>query len=153
MSTNHSTADRLNDHLDATVRGEATRSHDIDASVTVTVERFFAADDAPAPATGLADHVWEGLMNQLTAPVAHTPETWVVPGRKGWATLRFRVTRRPHHGPSAIAYLATAALLVLTLVGGFVASGGLLRLLGPDQRSVIPAIDSAPELARPSGAI
>ena len=148
-------ADRLNEHLDAVVTGNATPLHDIDASLAAAVERFFAADDAPAPAPGLVDHVWEELMTHHAAPVAYgSGISAVPPGRTGWAPLHPRATPRPHDGPSAIAYLATAALLVLTLIGGFVALRGSPQLLGPDPRPlIIPAIDSTPESGLPPGAI
>jgi hypothetical protein len=63
-------------------------------------------------------------------------------------------TTPPRRGPSAIAYLATAALLVLTLVGGLMAFSGSLRLPGSDQRPLmIPAINSAPDNMRRAGVI
>jgi hypothetical protein len=155
MSPERGAADRLNDHLDAIVAGDTTRSHDIDASLGLTVERFFAADDAPAPAPGLADHLWEQLMNHHTVPVAHVSGiSAMAPGRKGWAPLRNGSATPRHHGPSTIAFLATAALVVLTLVGGFVALRGLPQLMSPDQRPLmIPAIDGTPERVLPSDAI
>ena len=148
-------ADRLNDHLDAVVPGNVTPLHDIDASLAATVERFFAADDAPAAAPGLADHVWKELMNHHTATVAYVSGTsGLPPGRIGRALPGHGYATPPHHGPSAIAFLATAALLVLTLVGGIAALRGLPHLLGPDQRSlIIPAIDSTPQIARSSEGI
>jgi hypothetical protein len=155
MSPERGAADRLNDHLDAVVTGDATRSQDIDASLAVTVERFFAADNAPAPAPGLADHLWEELMNHHTATVAHVSGiSALAPGRTGWAPLRIGSATPRHNGPSAIAYFATAALLILTVLGGFVALRGLPQLMGPDQRPLmIPAIDSTPEHVLSSDAI
>ena len=155
MSSERGAADRLNDQLDAVVTGTATPSHDIDPSLGATVERFFAADDAPAPAPGLADHVWEELMNLHTETVPHVSGiSTLLPGRKGWTPLRYGPTSPPHRGPSAIAYLATAALLVLTLIAGFAALRGSPRLLGPDQRPlIIPALESTPEPVLPSDAI
>lgn len=155
MSPERGAADRLNDHLDAVMTGNATPSHDIEASLAVTVERFFAADDAPAPAPGLADHLWEELMNHHTATVAHVSGiSALASGRKGWAPLRIGSATPRHNGPSAIAYLATAALLVLTLIAGFAALRGSPQLMGPDQRPlIVPAIDSTPERVLPADAI
>lgn len=47
MSVERTTADRLNDHLDAVVADDATRPHDLDPSLAGSVELFFVADDAP----------------------------------------------------------------------------------------------------------
>ena len=155
MSLEWSAADRLNAQLDAVVTGSATPSRDVDASLAITVEHFFNADDTPAPPPGLADHVWEELMNLHTATAADGSGVAVLrPRRQGWVPPRHRPTASPHRGPSMIAFLATAALVVLTLVGGFVALRGLPQLMGPDQRPLmIPAIDSTPEHVRPSDAI
>ncbi|MGH2615432.1 MAG: hypothetical protein ACRDJC_09355 [Thermomicrobiales bacterium] len=152
MSPDRGTADRLNDHLDAVVSGDVARSHDLDPSIAATVERFFTADDAPGPPPGLADRIWAEVMDHtatvelvLTIPASR-------PDRNGRAPLRFRRTAPPNHGPSALAYLATAALVLLTLVGSFVALRGSLPLIGPEERAVIiPAIDDATEL--PAGVI
>ena len=121
MSPDHGTADRLSDHLDAVVSGEATRSHDLDLSIGATVERFFAADDAPGPPPGLGDHLWQELMNH-TASVELVPHIPVLPpDRNGRAPLRPQHIAPPNCGPSPLAYLATAALLLLTLAVGFAA--------------------------------
>ena len=155
MSLERGTADRLNDQLDAVVTGTMTPSRDVDPSLAITVEHFFNADDAPAPPPGLADHVWEDLMNLHTATAADGSGVAVLrPRRQGWVPPRYRPTASPQRGPSTIAFLATAALVVLTLVGGFVALRGLPQLMGPDQRPlIIPALDSTPEHVLPSDAI
>jgi hypothetical protein len=152
MSAERGAADRLNDRLDAVVTGNATPSHDIAPSLGATVERFFNADDAPAPPPGLADHLWEELMNHHTATVAHVSGiSALAPGRNE-RTLRHTAPR--HNGPSAIAYVATAALMVLTLIAGFAALRESPQLLGPDQQPlIVPAIDSTPEHVLPSDAI
>ena len=61
----------------------------------------------------------------------------------------------PRRGvPSALAYLATAALILLTLVGGFVAFRGSMLLVGPEQRAIIlPSIDLTPERVLPSDSL
>ena len=70
MSLDRPAADRLNDQLDAMVASNATPPPDSDAQLARTAERFFAADDAPAPPPGLANQVWEELMHQNIAPLA-----------------------------------------------------------------------------------
>jgi hypothetical protein len=162
MSPAPGAADRLNDHLDAVVTGAATPSHDAgDASLAALVAHVFNGDDAPPPPPGLAEHVWKELMGPAT-PDEFVPLVPALrPDRNGKSALGPRLTTRPnqpptppHRGPSAIAYFATAALLVLSLVGGFVALGGSQRLMSSDQRPlIIPAIDRAPESVRPSEAV
>lgn len=75
------------------------------------------------------------------------------PDHGGPALPRSRKTMQSPNRPSAIAYLATAALLVLALIAGFVTLLGPPRLLDPEQRAVIPAITGTPEQALPSGVI
>jgi hypothetical protein len=159
MSPAPDAADRLNDYLDAVVTGAATPSHDNgDASLVALVEHVFNADDAPPPPPGLAEQVWEELMGAAKSGGFVPPVLALRPDRNGKAVIDPRLatppnhhTTPPHRGPSAIAYFATAALLVLTLVGGFVALRGSLRLMSSDQRTlIIPAIDNTPQSVRPS---
>jgi len=67
MNTDPGTADRLSDHLDSVVTGVSPRSHNRDSSMATMVEHVFAADDAPAPPPGLADQIWEVLLQQALA--------------------------------------------------------------------------------------
>jgi hypothetical protein len=147
MSPDYGTADRLSDHLDAVVSGEATRWHDLDPSMGATVERFFAADDAPGPPPGLADHLWQELMDHTASVelVPHIPA--LQPDRNGRAPLRLQHVAPPNHRPSALAYLATAALLLLTLAVGFAAiwPGLQMREGDPVHRpALVRALDAVP---------
>jgi hypothetical protein len=158
MSPGRSAADRLNEHLDAVVTGEAARFGDLEPELTTAVEGFFAADDAPAPPPGLAEHVWQQLLSlaevEEFAPIgsvlppnpngqsAINPRLAIVPGRS--ASPR-------RNGPSTLTYLATAALILLTLVGGFVAFGWSMLLVRPEQRAIIlPATERTPEPVLPT---
>jgi hypothetical protein len=158
MSPDRSAADRLNEHLDAVVTGEAARFGDLEPELATAVEGFFAADDAPAPPPGLADHVWRQLM--VHAEVEEfVPIGSALPshpnGRSAinprLATLPSRPANPWRNGPSTLTYLATAALILLTLVGGFVAFGWSMLLVRPEQRAiVIPATDRTPEPVLPT---
>ena len=75
------------------------------------------------------------------------------PERNGRTPIGLRHTTLPNRGPSALAYFATAALVLLTLVGGFVGLRGSLRLMNSEQRVIIPAIDSTAESKIPTGSI
>lgn len=150
MNRDRGAAHRLSDYLDAVAAGQATRPHDLDPSLAATVERFFAADDAPAPPPGLANHLWEELMDgvPLVPPIPASR-----PDHDDSTPPRFWEIMRPCNRASALAYLATAALLVLTLIGGLLTVIGPERLLDPEQRAVLPAITGTPEQALPSGVI
>ncbi len=137
-------ADRLNVYLDAVVQGEATRSHGFDPAISASVERVFAADDAPGPPPGLADRIWDRLMDHPSSMEPVTGPPALQPNLNGRAALDIRSTAPPRRGPSALAFLATAALVLLSLIGSLVAFRGASRLLGPGQPVVIPAIDDTP---------
>jgi hypothetical protein len=134
------------------VTGDASRAPDLDPAVAASVARFFAADDAPGPPPGLADRIWEELL-QHTVPVARTPPRPALrPDRNGRRTLASLPAPPPRLGPSrlrgALTQLATAALVLVTLVAGFVAFGGPQRLMNQVERpSIIPAIDGSLEAA------
>jgi hypothetical protein len=154
MSPDRGAADRLANHLDAVVSGGVTRSHDLDPAIGATVERFFATDDAPGPPPGLAQHIWEELMDHAASVELGPPIPISPPAPNGHLPFSTRHTAPPTRGPSALTYLATAALVLLSLIGGFVAIRGSLRLLGPENPAVvIPAIDDTPGRVLPAGVI
>ena len=147
MSPDHGTADRLSDHLDAVVSGGAIRSQSLDPSIGATVERFFAADDAPSPPPGLANHLWQELMDH-TASVEFVPYFPALQSeRNSRDPLRLQHIAPPNHGPSALAYLATAALLLLTLAVGFAAVWPGLQMKEGDpvhRPALIRALEAVP---------
>ena len=157
-SPDRSPAERLNDYLDAVVASDPTREHDLDPALAATIEHFFAVDDAPAPPPGLADDVWQELMDPAASRKFVPLVLALRPERNGRTAVGPRLTEipnhhasRPHYGPSALAYLATAALLVLTLVGGLIMFRGSLLLVSPEQRAIIlPASDITTERVLPS---
>ena len=153
MSVNPGAADRLNEHLDAVATGDTARSSNIDGAIAATVERFFTADDAPGPPPGLAEHLWHQIMPEST-PVDLVPLIpALLPDRNGRTPIEIRPATLSHRGPSALAYLATAALVLLTLVGALVALRGSLRPIDPNQRAIIPAIESTAESRLAIGSI
>jgi hypothetical protein len=144
MSPEDRAADRLNDHLDAVVAGDATRSHDLDPSFAGAVERFFAADDAPGPPSGLADHLWEDLMHAQTIPVVGASCSQLVAnGRVSHFWSGIRVVRQLPRSRWFLSQLATAALVVLTLVGSLVVLGPL-RSRNSSWLPVLPVISGTP---------
>jgi hypothetical protein len=158
MSLDSSAADRLSNYLDAVVTGESARAGDLEPELTAAVEDFFAADDAPGPPPGLADSVWQQLMGPAAVEQFGPNGSALSPTPNGrsatgpWLTvLPDRPAEPRRNGSRTLAYLATAALILLTLVGGFVAYRDAIPLIGPDQRAIIlPAIDTAPERVLPA---
>jgi hypothetical protein len=145
MSAERTADDRLNDRLDAIVTGEPTPPA-LDPAVDAAVARFFAADDAPGPPPGLADRIWDELLEQdrFAELVPQTPSIPAVRvGRQTPGALPAPLARGGTFHPRwTLAQLATAALVLLTVVSGFVALQGSLRMTGPRQPGVIiPAID------------
>ena len=151
MNLDRVTADRISDYLDAVVTGDATRSLDLDPTLAATVEHFFAADDAPGPPPGLAEHLWQDLLQQYAAPVGRLPSGPVehpdLNARRTLGSMAAPLPQRGLSGPRwALAQLATAALVLLTLIASFLALRGSLRLMGQEEQPAsIPAIEGASE--------
>ncbi len=150
MILDRAPAGPLSDHLDVVVTGQTAPSSGLDPALAATVERFFAADDAPAPPPGLADRLWVELLRN-TAPTHGLPSA-VAPQPRPDALppLAFPEPDPPRDPVPlrwARAQLATAALVLLVLLGTLLVTRGPLRLIGPeDQPASIPAME-APEVA------
>lgn len=146
MNVDRGVANRLSEHLDATVAKEAGPSHDLDPSLAVTVERFFASDDAPPPLPGIADQIWADLMRD-TVPVIVVPTHRVgQPDSGAHGPDDAMPGPAPRRVPSPLrrtaAMLMTAALVLLTLLGSFVAIRGSLQPIARDEQPArIPALD------------
>lgn len=150
MSERRDFADRLNDRLDAHAGGVAQPSSAPGPALEDTVAHFFAADDAPGPPPGFRNHLWEDLMTQFALEGANA---WR-PATNGQRPVHSRPGRAGarglHRPPWAHAHLATAALVLLTLIGGLAAAGHLLRFdEGGQQPAILPAPvrDDAPSLS------
>jgi mannose-6-phosphate isomerase-like protein (cupin superfamily) len=151
MSPNRAAPGRLSEHLDAVVSGEPGRPGGLDPATIETVARFFAADDAPPPPSGLADRIWSELSHQRQASPNGSRHTILPPSSEHASrTAPERPPKPlPQRSPSShgrfLSLLAAAALVALTLVGTLVAVRGPQRLLGQEERPVnIPAISGAP---------
>jgi len=68
MSPDRRAADRLNDCLDAAAMRTATQPRDLDPALGTTVERFFAADDAPAPSDVRVETIGPNLDTLVLLP-------------------------------------------------------------------------------------
>jgi hypothetical protein len=127
MRTDHDPADWLNRYLDARTADQSADLRLVEPALAQTVEAFFAADDTPGPPPGLAQRIWADVLSQTDTPrpmalPVREPAASNGHGRRGWQPAA------PERGPSALAFLATAALLLLSLgLGAVVVRTGAPR--------------------------
>jgi hypothetical protein len=148
----------LGDTWEALVQGRPVEAPETAAFVRGVVEELTAIDLVPPLSHARREQIWEEVLALATVPPLPVPislrssqhdatadasTAWLIPSVSPSRALRTRLS----------AHVAIAALVLLTLIGGFVALRGSFLLLGPEQRGVIiPAVDSTPERGRPSGA-
>jgi hypothetical protein len=145
MRTDHDPADRLNRYLDARTADQSADLRLLDPALAQAVEAFFAADDTPGPAPGLAQRIWADALAQTDTPrpmplPVREPAVANGYGRRGWQPAA------PERGPSTLAFLATAALLLLSL--GLATAG--IRVVGPQVARHVPFAIQAPPTTEPS---
>jgi sugar lactone lactonase YvrE len=140
--------DPLIQYWDELIQGAKPASIDLDPEVVATIRRWESLDDAPAPIPAFVTRLREELIasSESTHPQASTFDfaltsslnglaTWPVPER----LLHRRLFRRPW----LLTQIATAALLLLTLVASLMVFG--LLHLGADRRlTIIPAVGTPP---------
>jgi hypothetical protein len=153
-------ADALDRQWDALQRGEATATTDLDADLVSLVTRLHAAGSGIPTLFPDRSKAWREL-RRAAAPAAVspgdgeiTPPTW--PHANGHA-LADLFPRRPEaplprrRGRWVLTQLATAALLLLTLVAGFAAIRQRVPE-APDEGRWVPALSRALEAA-PGGVV
>jgi hypothetical protein len=153
------TETELSDAWEALGSGSPVDAPEIAAFVRGVVEDLAAIDGVPPLSHARREQMWEEVMATATLP----PSPVAIPpglsrndvtgdAARAWlaASVRPSQAQRTRLG----AHVAAAALVLLTLLGGFVALRGSFRLTGPEQRSVIiAAVDSTPESGLSSGVI
>jgi quercetin dioxygenase-like cupin family protein len=115
------TIDRIWDQI---AQGHADVAGDLDPADTATIRYLHAHDDRTGPNPVFRRHLREELMHAPAIPVSSQPSRLLVSNGRA-SQPRWDA---PQALPAAnrrwtVAPLATAALLVLTLVGGFLVSG------------------------------
>jgi hypothetical protein len=148
------TPDAVGCHWDALVRGERPPEGRLDPVLAEAIAWAVARDDAPRPDPRFVSRLEEQIMATLSTPGAVLPvptkapwTTWnghAAPGRGHWSGQSETGSRR-----RALAPLATAALVVLTLVGSFFAFGPGRPGRSDDPPALVPAISGTP--ATPAG--
>src|SRR5688572_22292326 len=113
------TAARLDVYLDALVRGRRPEDDGFDSALAATVRRVHARPVAPAPDAAYAERLWRELAacepagrgvgrSAAVGSIGIVP--WSLAGRGSGVSVRLR-------GSRALANLATAAVVLVTLVG------------------------------------
>jgi hypothetical protein len=144
-------ADALDQYWDAVQRGERPRQSEVD-EVTVAVIRHLSEAGSTSELETAQQRVRHRIVGSAKAMEAtmhtaalstdwlDTPPSWPEPAQR-----RRLLARRDRVG-WPLTQLATAALVLLTLVAGYVAFGGPLRPRQQDTRlAAIPAIVATPD--------
>lgn len=148
MSENRATADLLNDLLDAQVTGALPLPSEDDPTIVTLVALFYAADEIQGPPPELASQIWRELeivptsdmhrtlrTGERAFPLELTPEPDLPGARSGNVATPSRW---------ALSFLATAALVLLALVGSLLALQGARPALDqPTESLYLPANSTA----------
>lgn len=137
--------ERLGAYWDALVRGgliaPKRADSDLNPALKEAVRRLQALDAAPAPDAGLADHVWEGLMERSIPANQTRSVLGTATGSIDRAPRTTRIT--PRLGRAwpirPMVAFATAAILVLTSMSGYLA----YRIVAPGGEPTTPAFQAA----------
>ena len=145
---------------DAIARGIAPDSAASDPTLIETMRRLQALGEQPRPDPVFSDRLEDELTRAMTSNLALMPSARTLANvPNGRLTLLSPPPPLPRLEPSrrrwALAQLATAALVLLSLLGSFVVFRGPLRLMTHDEQpAVIPAIDASstvPVVGTPMG--
>jgi hypothetical protein len=153
MAEREETTDELDRYWDDVVRGDwATARRDLDPRLAAKVRRLHGLDDAPPPDPVFIERLQEALTGVPPRPsgAAFGPVSTTPNGRMSRRALG-RLIRRPPRRRWPAGQLATAALLLLTVVSGILAYG-TVRPGSTDRSAGLPAPTSRPTaIALPPG--
>ena len=134
---------------DQIARHRSAPAGDLDPTDVATIRHLHTFDDRPGPDRAFRARLREELVHAPAMPISSSltgldqrtggvlPPPWTAEHRR-WPA----------------AQIATAALVLLTLIGSFVVIHGPLRVTNQrEQSAIIPAIDSTPETVHPVGII
>jgi hypothetical protein len=131
---------------DEIARGEPATSGELDPQLVETIQRLHTLGDVPPPDPIYTRRLQESLMHTTAMPLP-LADPLAQPDRNGQWPPTARPAIRPPlpqvQGRSAVIQLATAALLLLTLVGSLLAFGSG-RLGQRDTPAFLPAIGGTP---------
>jgi hypothetical protein len=158
-------AEALDRYWDAILSGtQRAQPPEVGAAPAALIRRVHSLGAPPPGLEAAQARIWSQLMHRTSRDREETSfaSTWIVSSRPPRIESNGRAGGLPDgKAPPGVAtdrrrwmvaQLATAALVLLTLVAGFVAFRGPLHLMGQQERpAFIPAIDSTPESMLPSG--
>jgi hypothetical protein len=122
----------------------------LDPSLASIIDRVHSLDDAHSPDVDFVTRLEQQIMGSNTSTwfdlsASHTNLTSSANGRREGLVLPLALPRVDRRGRQWMTSLATAALLLLTLVAGYLAFGGALRPRPQDDMlAAIPAIVGTP---------
>ncbi len=129
---------------DQVAQGRADTAGDLDPADTAAIRHLHAHDDRPLPRPAFTRHLREELMHAHAIQVSEHPRRIPAPKRP----LQPPLADRPQapHAPRRreLAQFATAALVILTLVGSFFVFGPGRHARPEEERSFLPAIGATP---------
>ena len=143
--------DALEQAWDAVRRGEPPPA-DLDAGLVETLRAMQARDQVPPPDPTFIAELREALMTGPRSPAVspgggrHLPNGRPAPSP--WPMTTATMPRSLPPRGWRVGQFATAALVLLTVVGGCFAFGAQ-RLRPPDERAILPAIVATPLPVRP----
>ena len=141
--------DVASEYWDALVRGEPLPTN-LDPALGDTIRRVHALDDAHGPDPAFVTRLEREIMHGTDASTRLVPFPWqprLTATRNGHvAKPLFSNSQSGRSSRQLLTSLATAALVLLTLVGSYFAFGGNLRLvLHEEAPAIIPAVVGTPE--------
>ena len=136
---------------DEIARGGPATPGDLDPEFAATIRRLHAMRDVPPPNPAYAKRLRESLMDATSVPVpfdlSQNPiANGLTAPRIGWTLPSVRPAPRTHRG-RLVGSLATAALLLVTLVASLVAFGPLRPK--PEARLPMMAAVATPSPGQP----
>jgi mannose-6-phosphate isomerase-like protein (cupin superfamily) len=151
-------ADAIGEYWNALLLGmPGAPAGELDPAFIETIDRLRALDDACPPDPSFVTELEQAIMGTsdastwLEATILF-PRLAVTPNGHGGALPLAQP--RPHLDPRRqwLGSFATAALVLLTLIGSFIAFRGPLHFVNHEQQpAIIPAIDGTPEATLPPG--
>jgi hypothetical protein len=143
------TQDAIGDYWDALSQGRrSSAAPALDASLVDVIDWLRRLDAPASPDAAFVTRLEQQILrsSETTGFALSPPPASLTASVNGHSALESWPAPHLAHGPSrsrwALAQLATAALVLVTLLGSFVAFRGSLRFMGPPERPVIlPAID------------
>jgi sugar lactone lactonase YvrE len=129
---------------DQIAQGRSPSAADLDAADAAAIRYLHANDDRPGPNSAFTRQLREELMHAHAIQVSSSPSAFPLPN--GRSSRPWRTIPQPSLPAQrrVAAQLATAALVILALVGSFFAFGPGRHPRSEEDRTLLPAIGATP---------